>query len=436
MEVNDLKISVIGAGYVGLITALVLADMDHTVVCVDKDELKINKLNHRIPPIYEEGLEELLDKCLNSKTITFSTDIATAIKTCDVLYIAVGTPALEDGHVDMSQSNVIVDSLAKHLDHYAVIINKSTVPIGTQKHITQTLLEKGVSKELFDVVSNPEFLREGKAIHDFKYADRIVLGCESDKAKAILKQIYDPFVSPKIYTTPETSELIKYAANAFLATKISFINDIANLCSKTHADIAVIAYALGLDHRISPEFFKAGIGYGGSCFPKDTRALVKIAEHYEIQLKIVQSAIEINESQKLKPVKLLLNHWEEMEGKIVTILGVTFKPETDDVRDAPSIAIINKLIELGAQVRVYDPIGNKNAQKICPKAQYFEELYHSIDGAHCLILCTEWEEFHDLDFRFILKHMRIPMIIDGRNFLTDRDPEDDGILYFTVGGSI
>jgi UDPglucose 6-dehydrogenase len=429
-----LNICVIGAGYVGLITALSFAKMNNKVICVEKDVIKVNKLNKGIPTIFEDGLQKLLYECLNNKNILFTTDFASAIKKSDIIFIAVGTPTGKDWSVDTSQVINVINQLSSVIDNYKVIVTKSTVPVGTQKYLQELLIKNGVSEEKFDIVSNPEFLREGKALYDFFYGDKIVIGCNSKKAKTIMEELYKPFQIKMIFTNPPTAELIKYASNAFLSTKISFINEIANLCNKTGANVDTIAYSLGLDKRISPEFLKSGIGYGGSCFPKDTKALVKIGEKFGCDFKLIKSTIEVNDGQKLLPVKILLDHYDDLKGKVISILGLTFKPGTDDIREAPSLYIINELLEKGVIVKCYDPMVSNEIKDIFPNITYCDNLYDSLIDSNCAIICTEWEEFFNIDLKLATEKMKNPMIIDGRNIFNIEQVENSGIqCYYSIG---
>lgn len=428
-----MNICVIGAGYVGLITSLSLAKKNNKVICIDKDKSKIEKLNNGITTIYEKGLGKLLNECLSSNNILFTNDMATGVKNSDIIYIAVGTPQKTNWDVDMTQVYEVINQISDYINNYKVIVNKSTVPVGTQKETKNILIKNNVSSKYFDVVSNPEFLREGKAIEDFFNPDRIVIGYDSLKAKNIMKKIYKPFNSKIIFTTPETAELIKYASNAFLATKISFVNELANLCTKVGADIETVSYAMGFDKRISPHFLKAGIGFGGSCFPKDTRALVKTGEKFGCDFKIVKSAIEVNEIQKTIPIKYLLEKYNEIKGKIISILGLTFKPDTDDIREAPSLSIIETLLDKGAIVKCYDPKASIEIKDLFPNVEYCENLYDSLINSDCAIICTEWDEFKSLDLKKVKSLMKSPMIIDGRNMLNLSNNEKEEFDYISIG---
>lgn len=428
-----MNICVIGAGYVGLITSLGLAKQGNEVICVDRSTEKINKLNKGIPTIFEENLDELLSECLNSNSILFTNDIYKAVNDSDVIFIAVGTPPMDNWDVDITQVTEVVNQISDSINDYKVIVNKSTVPVGTQKYVKELLIKNGVSESKFDIVSNPEFLREGKAIDDFLNGDRIVIGYDSKKAKSIMEKLYEPFNIKIVFTPPEAAELIKYASNAFLATKISFINEIANICDKVDADIETVAYAMGLDHRISPEFLKAGIGYGGSCFPKDTKALVKIGEKNGCDTKIVKSAIDVNEKQRLIPVKILLDNYESLKGKIITILGLTFKAGTNDIREAPSLFIIEELLKHGAIVNAYDSMASEEIKEIFPSVNYLNSLYDSLIDSHGVIICTDWEEFSAIDLSLVKEKMKNPLIIDGRNILSLEEVKKYDLKYYSIG---
>lgn len=428
-----MNICVIGAGYVGLITSLAFASIGNTVICVDKDIEKIRKLNSGTPTIFEKGIEDLLHECLNKQNIVFTNDLKTAITKSNIIFIAVGTPAKTNGDVDMTQVNEVICQISKFIKDYKIIVNKSTVPVGTQKHIKNLLLEYNVSEKFFDVVSNPEFLREGNALFDFLHGDKIVIGFDSQNSKEIMKKLYAPFKIEIIFTTPETAELIKYASNAFLATKISFINEIANLCSIVGADIDTISYALGLDKRISSKFLKAGIGFGGSCFPKDTKALIGIGKKNGYDFKIVKSTVEVNENQRVLPITILLNHDGNIKDKIISILGLTFKADTDDIRESPSIYIIDELIKKGAIVKAYDPMASNEIKVLFPHIQYCSNVYDSLINSSCAIICTDWEEFTKIDLNILKEKMKFPMIIDGRNIFDLNKVKEKGIIYYGIG---
>ena len=429
-----MNICVIGAGYVGLITALCFSKKENKVICVEKDLEKLNMLKKGTPTIFEEGLDELLKEALSINSVEFTQDLAQGIESSDIIFIAVGTPTKEDWNVDIEQVENVINLISPFIDKYKIVVTKSTVPVGTQKYIKSKLVENHVPQEYFDVVSNPEFLREGKAIYDFFYGDKIVIGCESQKAEDIMRELYEPFKIKMVVTTPETAELIKYTSNAFLSVKISFINEIANLCNKVGADIDVIAHALGLDKRISPQFLKAGIGYGGSCFPKDTKALVKISENNQCSLKIVKTTVDVNEKQRVLPVKILKEHYKELEGKTVSILGLTFKPDTDDIREAPSLYIIETLLKKHVNVKAYDPMVTKEIKNIFPDITYCDDVHECLEDSDAMIICTEWSEFYNIDINCISELMREAVIIDGRNIFDMNKLKEANIkAYYSIG---
>ncbi|MCT4599108.1 MAG: UDP-glucose/GDP-mannose dehydrogenase family protein [Vallitalea sp.] len=429
-----MEICVIGAGYVGLIAAVAFAKFSNKVICVEKNGDKVNKLNNGVPTIYEEGLEELLNECLEDEKLLFTTDINKAVRESDIIFIAVGTPTCEDWNVDTSQLFNVINQISSSIHNYKIIVTKSTVPVGTQKNIKKQLINNGVSPSKFDVVSNPEFLREGKALNDFLQGDKIVIGSDSLRAKSIMEKLYTPFNIKILFTNPSTAELIKYASNAFLATKISFINEIANFCTKTGADIDIVAYGLGLDKRISKEFFKAGLGYGGSCFPKDTKALVKIGEKYDSNFDIIRSVINVNDKQRLMPVKILLEHYNDLENKVISILGLTFKPGTDDIREAPALYIIKELISQGAIIKCYDLMASNEIKDIYPTIDYCNNVYDCVEDSYCAIVCTELDEFINIDLKKMRDKMQVGMIIDGRNIYNINDIEENGFdFYYSIG---
>jgi len=429
-----MNICVIGAGYVGLITALCFSKKENKVICVERDLQKLKMLKNGIPTIFEDGLDELLKESISSNSVQFTDDLALGIKSSDIIFIAVGTPTKENWDVDLSQVDGVIDLISTYIDKYKILVTKSTVPVGTQKYIKTRLLENNVPSEYFDVVSNPEFLREGKAIDDFFHGDKIVVGCESIKAEEIMRELYESFKITMVFTSPETAELIKYTSNAMLSVKISFINEIANLCNKVGADIDVIAYALGLDKRISPLFLKAGIGYGGSCFPKDTKALVKLSENYNCDLNIVKTTVDVNEKQRILPVKILKGHYEKIDGKTVAILGLTFKPDTDDIREAPSLYIIEELLINKVKIKAYDPMVTKEIQKIFPDIVYCDDMYECLTDADAMIICTEWNEFLTIDLFKVEQLMRKSVIIDGRNILDMKKIQEAKInAYYSMG---
>ncbi len=421
------KISVIGTGYVGLVSGACFAYLGHKVIGLDIDEEKIGRLRKGEVPIYEPGLDKILQRALEKGNIEFTTDYAYAVKNSDFIFIAVGTPSKEDGSADLSFVESAYRSIAEYIEDedFKVIVNKSTVPVGTgrwaKKFIAELLYKRGVKnpEERFEVVSNPEFLREGKAVEDFMNPDRVVVGADNRDIAGMVASLYEKLQPTMIITDLPTAEMIKYASNAFLATKISFINEIANICEATGADVTVVARGMGLDHRISPHFLRAGCGFGGSCFPKDVKALIYTAKQVYGEPEILKAVIEVNEKQKLKPIEKLLKHIPELKGKTVAVWGLAFKPETDDMREAPSIPIIRKLLELGAIVKAYDPVALENAKRVFSREieKYGRQLQlvtnkdSALEGADALILVTEWEEFRDVDFGKLTGKV----VIDGRN---------------------
>ena len=438
-----MRVSVIGTGYVGLVQGVMLAEFGLKVICMDVDEKKIESLNNGIAPIYEPGINELLNKHINNGRLQFSCNINHAIDDVDVIFIAVGTPSQDDGSADLNYVLNVAQSIGEQIKSYAVIVNKSTVPVGTGQLVKQTIRNKIVERNLeieFDVVSNPEFLREGKAVSDCLNPDRIILGTENNKSLKIMQHIYDALhinQVPFVCTNIETAELIKYSANAFLAVKISFINEIALLAEKVGANIGDIAYGMGLDCRIAPYFLQCGPGYGGSCFPKDTRAIVEIANNNAEELLVVRAAITANEKQKQKMVEKICNVMSTVDNKTIGILGLTFKADTDDMRDAPSIDIINGLIKNGANIRVYCPQGMKEAQWRLEhhkkKITYCGDEYDVSNGASAIVLMTEWGQFISLDLSVLRKNMNDNVFFDLRNMFVDSDDIRTIFKYFAVG---
>ena len=430
------RIAVIGTGYVGLVTAVGLSDFGHYVVGVDIDNGKIEKLSKGQIPIYEPGLEEYFRRNVEAGRLSFTTHVANSIKNSEVIFIAVGTPSKKDGDVDLSYVFNAVNTIGKNLNGYKVIVIKSTVPVGTNRDVARRLKEI-TGNNNFDVVSNPEFLREGKAIHDFFHPDRIVIGTNSEKAKEIMKEIYRPLYlieTPFVFCNPETAELIKYASNAFLATKITFINQIANLAEEVGADVHVVAKAMGMDGRISPKFLHPGPGFGGSCFPKDTRGLVKIGEKYGVDISLVREVIRANEMQKERVIQKLKRHLGKLDGKKISILGVSFKAETDDVRESPAIYVCERLIQENAILRVTDPRALNNFKSIFgDKILYFENVYEAVSGTDAIVILVEWNEYRGLDLEMLREKMKGNIIIDFRNVLDVETVERFGFIYDGIG---
>ena len=431
------RIAVIGTGYVGLVGGAGLADFGHEVVCVDKDEDKIASLRRGEIPFYEPGLKEVVERNVREGRLVFSTDLADAVRRYGVILSAVGTPEAEGGAVDLSQVDAVAREVGRHMTGYRVIVQKSTVPMGTARRIRRIIEENQSEPHEFDVVSNPEFLREGSAVEDFMRPNRVVVGADSARAAEIMRDIYRPLYlirTPIVETTPETAELIKYASNAFLATKISFVNEVANLCEAVGADIQTVAYAMGLDGRIGPKFLHAGAGFGGSCFPKDTKALVKMAEAAGVPARVVDAAVQANESQKKRMVeKVVEAAGGDLSGKTVGLLGLSFKPNTDDMRYAPSIVLVRGALERGARVRAFDPVAMENARAVLPEVDYAKDAYDAAKGAHVLVFMTEWNEFRGLDLGRLRAVMAEPVVVDCRNIYNLEDFEAFGFRYTGVG---
>lgn len=435
------KIAVVGSGYVGLVSGAVFSDFGHNVVCVDVDENKINALKGGVVPIYEPGLDKIIENNVKEGRLSFTTDIKTAVEENDVLFIAVGTPPKDDGGADMKYVRAVARSIAENMNGYKLIVDKSTVPIGTgaklKDFVRSILDERGVDFP-FDIVSNPEFLREGTAIADFYHPDRVVIGAESQQAIDKMREIYHYLRYngiPMLETDITTAEMIKYASNAFLALKITYINEVANLCEGLGADVEDVARALGLDHRISPYFLNAGPGYGGSCFPKDTKALAQIARKHGENLSLIDATIAANEVQKHRMARKVKEAMGDLEGKTVAVLGVTFKPDTDDMREAPSLVILPELAEAGATIRIYDPQGEKEGvwrfAPIQDQIVFCGDAYEAVRDADAVVLLTEWEEFRSLDLKHVSLLMRGNFFFDLRNVF----PKDamKGFRYYSVG---
>lgn len=428
-----MNICIIGIGYVGLVSGVCFAELGNKVICVDAVKEKIEKLNNGIMPIYEEGLKELCTRNYAKGAIEFTTDLEYGVKSSDIIFIAVGTPPLPSGQADLSCIESVAKDIALYMNDYKVIVNKSTVPIGTQKRITKIIRDSQMRPVDFDVVSNPEFLKEGTAVYDTMNPDRIIVGAESNKAIEILCKLHESFDAPVVVTDPESAEMIKYAANAFLATKITFMNEIANICEKIGADVSEVAKGIGLDSRIGNKFLKAGIGYGGACFPKDISALVKIGEKVGYDFKVIKSVVEVNKNQKLIPVEKLKRAMPTIKGKKICILGLAFKPKTDDVRGAPAIAIINEIQKLGGKVKAYDPVAMESAQNILKAIDYAKDAYDAVEGADAIILATEWKEFKNLDLKKVKSLAEGNVFIDGRNVFDYKTMKQLGFEYYCIG---
>jgi len=431
-----MHIAVIGSGYVGLVTGACFAEFGVDVTCVDVDAEKIARLSSGETTIYEPGLDQLVQKNLQAGRLRFTTDVASASDQALVIFLAVGTPPAADGSADLTYVENATRTIAQHMESYKVVATKSTVPVGTSKRLA-TLIRKHQRKPVeFSIVSNPEFLREGAAISDFMRPDRVVIGSSDEQGIAIMRDLYRPLYlieTPFVITSLEGAELIKYAANAFLATKISFINEIANLCEKVGCDVHEVARAIGMDRRIGGKFLHPGPGFGGSCFPKDTSALSFIGKQFSSPTRIVDAVIEVNHQQRLAMVPKIENLAEGLAGKRIAVLGLAFKPETDDMRDAPSVEIIRGLVERGAKVSAYDPVAQKEAKKLLPEIEYADDEYAAAEGADVLVFMTEWNQFRALDMDRIRGLMRVPRIADLRNIYEPADMRAMGFQYTGVG---
>ena len=436
-----MKIAMVGSGYVGLVSGACFADFGHDVVCIDKDQSKIDSLHQGIMPIYEPGLDALVESNVKSGRLSFTTSLAEGIKGAAAIFIAVGTPSRRgDGHADLTFVHAVAQEVGEHLAGAAVIVTKSTVPVGTGDEVERIIRDTGTPHR-FAVVSNPEFLREGAAIGDFKRPDRIVIGAEDEFGREVMREVYRPLFlneSPILFTSRRTSELIKYAANAFLATKITFINEMADLCEKVGANVQDVARGIGMDNRIGSKFLHAGPGYGGSCFPKDTLALLKTAEDYDSPTRIVEAVVKVNDSRKRamgRKVVDALGGIEAARGKKAALLGLTFKPNTDDMRDSPAIAVAQTLMDAGVMVAAYDPEGMEQARPLLPEVTMCDNPYAAIEGADVVVIVTEWDAFRALDFKRVKELANAPVLVDLRNIYTSEDMRAAGFTSVSVGRS-
>jgi UDPglucose 6-dehydrogenase len=428
------KIAVIGTGYVGLVSGTCFADSGNQVTCCDIDQLKINELVQGIMPIYEPGLKELVQKNVRKGTLNFSANISQEIQEAEVILIAVGTPMTSSGKADLTYVKQVAKSIGENLNGYKVIVTKSTVPVGTGKLIESIIEKNSFENHPFDIVSNPEFLREGTAIKDTMNMERAVIGATSEKAFQMIEEMHQPFTSNIVKTSLETAEIIKYAANAFLATKISFINDIANICERVGADVTKVSEGIGLDSRIGNKFLQAGVGFGGSCFPKDTAALLHIAEDSGYDFKLIKAVIETNEGQRVQLVKKLIQALGSLHGKTISVLGLAFKPDTDDIRSSPALDIIPYLSEQGAIVKAYDPIAIVEAKKqIGYQCTYTEDIYEAINDTDACLILTDWKDVKSLDLPLVKQVMKQPLIVDGRNLFDLERMKHLGFTYLSVG---
>ena len=435
-----MRVAMIGTGYVGLVSGSCFSEFGVDVVCVDKDETKIAKLHDNVMPIYEPGLDDLVKKNVEAGRLSFTSDLGSAVREADAVFIAVGTPSRRgDGHADLSYVYQAAKEIAEQLDGYTVVVTKSTVPVGTGAEVERIIRETRPDAE-FDVVSNPEFLREGSAIGDFMRPDRVVIGTDSDRARAVMRELYRPLFlieTPIVFTSRQTSELIKYAGNTFLATKITFINEIADLCEKVGADVHDVARGIGLDGRIGRKFLHPGPGYGGSCFPKDTLALVRTAQEVGAPLRIIETVVDINDRRKRAMAgRIIGTLGGDVTGKTIAVLGLTFKPNTDDMRDSPALEIVPALLAAGAKVRTYDPEGMEEAKKVIDdhaNLTYCEDAYETLTGADAVAIVTEWNEFRGLDIDRVKAALKQPLMIDLRNVYNPSDMATAGFVYHSIG---
>tara|TARA_B100001179_G_scaffold223956_1_gene202131 strand:- start:1090 stop:2400 length:1311 start_codon:yes stop_codon:yes gene_type:complete len=434
-----MKIAMVGSGYVGLVSGACFADFGHDVVCIDKDQSKIDRLHDGVMPIYEPGLAELVGTNVKSGRLSFTTSLAEGIKDADAIFIAVGTPSRRgDGHADLSYVYAVAQEIGEHLANDAVVVTKSTVPVGTGDEVERIIKDSGTSHRV-SVVSNPEFLREGAAIGDFKRPDRIVIGAEDEFGRNVMQEVYRPLFlneSPILFTGRRTSELIKYAANAFLATKITFINEMADLCEKVGANVQDVSRGIGMDNRIGSKFLHAGPGYGGSCFPKDTLALLKTAEDYDSPTRIVEAVVKVNETRKRamgRKVLEAIGGADQARGKKVALLGLTFKPNTDDMRDSPAIAVAQTLTDAGVHVAAFDPEGMELARPLMPEVEMVSDPYTAIESSDAIAIVTEWDAFRALDFDRVKQIANAPVLIDLRNIYRPEDMRGLGFEYVSIG---
>jgi UDPglucose 6-dehydrogenase len=432
-----MRIAMIGAGYVGLVSGACFSEFGHHVACIDKEKSRIEALRAGRMPIYEPGLGELVADNVKAGRLSFTGDLKSSVATADAVFIAVGTPSRRgDGHADLSYVHSAAREIAAALKGFTVVVTKSTVPVGTGDEVERLIHEVNPSADVV-VASNPEFLREGAAIRDFKFPDRIVVGTSDERGRKVLGDVYRPLSlnqAPLMFTARRTAELIKYAANAFLATKITFINEIADLSEKVGADVQEVARGIGLDNRIGSKFLHAGPGFGGSCFPKDTRALVKIAQDHDVQLRIVEAVLGVNDNRKRAMARKVSNAaGGNLRGKTVAVLGLTFKPDTDDMREAPSLPLITGLLDMGAKVRAHDPVGIEQARKELPDIEYCDDPYDCLRGADAMVVVTEWVQYRTLDLARVKSEMAQPVVVDLRNIYRHEDMEAHGFTYDSVG---
>lgn len=432
-----MNIAIVGSGYVGLVSGACFAELGNRVICVDNDKKKIAGIKKGMIPIYEPGLEELIARNLKKKRLKFISDIKEAVAGCEVIFIAVGTPSLPNGEADLTGIENVARNIARNMKDYRLVVEKSTVPVETGEWVRHTIQAHLKEKVQFDVASNPEFLREGRAIEDFMHPDRIVVGVSSEKARKLLTDIYKPLNAPLVTTDIKSAELIKHASNSFLATKISFINAISRICEKTGADVSEVAFGMGLDKRISRSFLDAGLGYGGSCFPKDVDAFIKISEKLGYDFQLLKAVKEVNDEQGRFFLDKIKDTLWIIKDKVIAVLGIAFKPNTDDIRNAPSIGIIRALEAEGAKVRAYDPSAMKKAAFLLSKnVKFCSDAYEACKGSNCMLVLTEWDEFKELDFLKVKKLLKRQILIDGRNIYEPKKMKGLGFTYVSVGRGI
>jgi UDPglucose 6-dehydrogenase len=431
-----MKITVIGTGYVGLVAGVCLADMGNDVICVDVDKSKVDFLNNDGVPIFEPGLGDMLKRNKSEERITFTTDLKEGIQKSTAIFIAVGTPPGKNHEADLSAVKEVAKNIGKYINNYKVIIDKSTVPVGTAEIVAKIIKENQTNDIDFDVVSNPEFLREGAAIYDFTNPDRIIVGTQSEKARKVMKDIYEGIIrtdKPLLFTDVKSAEIIKYASNSMLATRISFMNEVAQLCEKVGADVKMVAQGIGLDKRIGPRFLQAGVGYGGSCFPKDVNAFRETMKEYGVKGLILEAVEKVNYDQKRSLLPKIKSLVPNLKDKKIAIWGLSFKPKTDDMREAPSIVIIEQLQKEGAQIVAFDPGAEKTAKLVINNVVYAKNPYEAVKDVDCLVIVTEWNEFRELDKSKIKEFMRYPNIVDGRNIYDSKEMKEAGFNYIGVG---
>ncbi|HVL38708.1 MAG TPA: UDP-glucose/GDP-mannose dehydrogenase family protein [Fimbriimonadaceae bacterium] len=428
-----MKVAVVGTGYVGLVTGVVLAQLGNDVICVDNDAEKVEKLRQGIPPIYEPGVEELLKKGLQDGFLEISDSVADATRRSEIVFIAVGTPPGPDGTPDLTAVKAVANEIGKAIVDYTVIVNKSTVPVGSGDLVENIIRSHSVREGLFDVVSNPEFLREGSAIHDTLHPDRIVIGAKKKEAAVKLVELYAPLEKPMYITDLNSAELIKYASNSFLAMKISFINAISRICELCGANVQDVAKGMGADQRIGNQFLQAGLGWGGSCFPKDVQGMIKTADNFGYDFRLLKEVVEINDDQTLHFVRRIEKRLGGFEGKCLGLLGLAFKPNTDDIRDAKSLIIVEEVLKRGGRIKAYDPVAADNVRKLYPQIEYAEGVYEAAEGVDALVMVTEWNEFKQIDLQRVAGSMKERILFDGRRVYSKAAAEKAGLEYYTIG---